>query len=127
MRRQNSRRRGEVECLVEACDLCEADEYAYSNQSVTVSDLLTPHFYDPEVAPETRYSFTEALKVAGRHSREVTPIRRRMWTWVLVSGFSRVVFLARLAGTLRDQLGEKRPMLYDRLCDRVGRLGSFVT
>jgi hypothetical protein len=48
--------------LVEACDPCEADNYAYPIQGVAVSDFLTPHFYDPEVTPGTRYSFTGAIK-----------------------------------------------------------------
>ena len=60
---------GEFEYLVEACDPCEADEYAYSIRGVAVSDFLTPHFYDPVVAPGTRYSFTGALKAP----REILP------------------------------------------------------
>jgi hypothetical protein len=53
---------GEFQYLVEACDPCEADEFAYSIQGVAVSDFLTPHFYDPVVASGTRYSFTDAIK-----------------------------------------------------------------
>jgi hypothetical protein len=60
---------GEFEYLVEACDPCEADDYAYSIQGVAVSDFLTPHFYDPIVSPGTRYSFTGALKAP----REILP------------------------------------------------------
>jgi len=60
---------GEYEYLVEACDPCEADEYAYSILGVAVSDFLTPHFYDPVVTPGTRYSFTGAL----RAPREILP------------------------------------------------------
>ena len=48
---------GEFEYLVEACDPCEANQYAYSIQGLAVSDFLTPHFYDPVVASGTRYSF----------------------------------------------------------------------
>ena len=48
--------------LVEACDPCEADNYAYPIQGVAVSDFLTPHFYDPIVTTGTRYSFTGAIK-----------------------------------------------------------------
>jgi hypothetical protein len=60
---------GEFGYLVEACDPCEADDYAYSIQGVAVSDFLTPHFYDPVVTPGTRYSFTGALKAP----REILP------------------------------------------------------
>jgi len=53
---------GQFNYLVEACDPCEADEFAYSIQGVAVSDFITPHFYDPVATPGTRYSFTGAIK-----------------------------------------------------------------
>ena len=53
---------GEFAYLVEACDPCEADDYTYAIQGVSVSDFLTPHFYDPVETPGTRYSFTGAIK-----------------------------------------------------------------
>jgi len=48
---------GEYEYVVEVCDPCEANQYAYSIQGIAVSDFITPHFYDPVVASGTRYSF----------------------------------------------------------------------
>jgi hypothetical protein len=60
---------GQFEYLVEACDPCEADNYAYTIQGVAVSDFLTPHFYDPMLTQGTRYSFTGALK----KPREILP------------------------------------------------------
>jgi hypothetical protein len=48
---------GEFEYLVEACDPCEANQYAYSIQGIAVSDFITPHFYDPVVTASARYSF----------------------------------------------------------------------
>ncbi len=53
---------GQFEYLVEACDPCEDNSYAYTINGVAVSDFITPHFYDPGVTPGTRYSFTGALK-----------------------------------------------------------------
>lgn len=47
--------------LVEACDPCEDNSYAYTVNGVAVSDFITPHFYDPVVTPGTRYSFTGAI------------------------------------------------------------------
>jgi len=55
--------------LVEACDPCEADKYAYAISGIAVSDFITPHFYDPIVTTGTRYSFTGAIK----HPREILP------------------------------------------------------
>jgi hypothetical protein len=52
---------GQFSYLVEACDPCEADQYAYQIQGVAVSDFLTPHFYDPKVTAGTQYSFTGAI------------------------------------------------------------------
>ena len=48
---------GEFSYLVEACDPCEANEFAYSIQGVLVSDFLTPHFYDPVASGGKTYSF----------------------------------------------------------------------
>lgn len=53
---------GEFEYLVEVCDPCEADNFAYSIQGITVSDFITPHFYDPVVTNGTRYSFGGNIK-----------------------------------------------------------------
>ena len=48
---------GEFQYLVEACDPCEANQYAYSINGIAVSDFITPHFYDPVATAGTRYSF----------------------------------------------------------------------
>ena len=60
---------GRFEYLVEACDPCEADPFTYSIDGVTVSDFITPHFYDLQAAPGARYSFTGAIKAP----REILP------------------------------------------------------
>jgi hypothetical protein len=48
---------GEFEYLVEACDPCEGNQYAYTIQGIAVSDFITPRFYDPVTTAGTRYSF----------------------------------------------------------------------
>ncbi|HXK07711.1 MAG TPA: hypothetical protein VMS37_35285 [Verrucomicrobiae bacterium] len=48
---------GEFQYLVEACDPCEANQFAYSINGIGVSDFITPHFYDPVATAGTRYSF----------------------------------------------------------------------
>jgi hypothetical protein len=53
---------GEFQYLVEACDPCEGNQYAYSIQGIAVSDFITPNFYDPVVAAGTRYSFGGNIK-----------------------------------------------------------------
>jgi hypothetical protein len=53
---------GQYGYLVEACDPCEDNRYAYTINGIAVSDFITPHFYDPMVTPGTRYSFTGEIK-----------------------------------------------------------------
>jgi hypothetical protein len=56
------RGQGRVEFLVEVCDSCESDKFAYTVNDTLVSDFYTPHFFDPVGSPSTRYSFTGAVK-----------------------------------------------------------------
>ena len=53
---------GTFNYLVEACDPCEANNYAYDIAGIAVSDFITPHFYDASVTPDTRYSFKGNIK-----------------------------------------------------------------
>jgi hypothetical protein len=53
---------GQVEFLVEACDPCEASQFAYTIDGVLVSDFITPRFYDPRRTQGARYSFTGAIR-----------------------------------------------------------------
>jgi hypothetical protein len=64
---ENPRRR--VEYLVEACDPCEDQKFAYLIEDVIVSDFFTPHYHDPAKSDGVRYSFTGALT----QPREVLP------------------------------------------------------
>ncbi|MBV8360055.1 MAG: hypothetical protein JO189_19275 [Deltaproteobacteria bacterium] len=48
--------------LVEACDPCEANDYAYDIAGIAVSDFITPNFYDASVTPGTLYSFKGNIK-----------------------------------------------------------------
>lgn len=48
---------GQYGYLVEACDPCEDNSYAYTINGIAVSDFITPHFYDPLATAGTRYSF----------------------------------------------------------------------
>jgi hypothetical protein len=60
---------GRVEFLVEVCDPCEADQFAYTVNDILVSDFITTHFYDPQQAASVRYSLTGAVK----GPREILP------------------------------------------------------
>jgi hypothetical protein len=60
--RSPKRGQGQVEFLVEACDPCESQDYAYTIDGVLVSDFITPRFYDPRKTSGAQYSFTGAIK-----------------------------------------------------------------
>jgi hypothetical protein len=55
------RSQGRVEFLVEVCDPCEADEFAYTVNDILVSDFYTPHYFDPHRSDGVPYDFTGAL------------------------------------------------------------------
>jgi hypothetical protein len=48
--------------LVEVCDPCEADKYAYEVNGVRLSDFITPHYYDANGPTGVRYSFRGSVK-----------------------------------------------------------------
>ena len=56
----NSLKRGQgrVEYLMEVCDPCQASKFAYTVNSVMVSDFYTPQYFDPVKSGGVRYSFT---------------------------------------------------------------------
>jgi len=60
---------GQFSYLVEACDPCEGNQYAYVVHGVALSDFITPHFYDPVATAGTRYSFGGNIK----RPRQVLP------------------------------------------------------
>jgi hypothetical protein len=60
--RSPKRGQGQIEFLVEACDPCEAAQFAYTINGVLVSDFITPSFYDPRKTAGARYSFTGAVR-----------------------------------------------------------------
>jgi len=47
---------GTFNYLVEACDPCEANNFAYDIQGIAVSDFITPNYYDSQATPNTLYS-----------------------------------------------------------------------
>jgi hypothetical protein len=48
--------------LVEVCDPCEANQFAYAANGVQISDFITPDYYDPNDVTGVRYSFRGSVK-----------------------------------------------------------------
>jgi hypothetical protein len=53
---------GRVEYLIEVCDPCQASRFAYSVNSVMVSDFYTPQYFDPVKSSGVRYDFSGQLR-----------------------------------------------------------------
>jgi len=53
---------GKFQYLVEVCDPCEDEPFAYAIDDVTVSDFYTPEYFSPVASTGVRYSFTGSLK-----------------------------------------------------------------
>ena len=81
---------GQYGYLVEACDPCEDDKYAYTINGVVVSDFITPHFYDPMETAGTRYSFTGALKAP----RQILPGGYISWVNHEADEWQQLVYLS---------------------------------
>ena len=56
---------GRVEYLIEVCDPCQDSKFAYSVNSVLVSDFYTQQYFDPVKSSSVRYSFSG--QVRGPH------------------------------------------------------------
>jgi len=73
--------RNDVQYLVEICDPCEDERFAYRIGNVRVSDFVTPDFYADEARPNTRYSYTGNVKAP----RQILP--GGYMTWVQPASF----------------------------------------
>jgi len=61
---------GRVNYLVEICDPCESEQFAYSVNGILLSDFYTPHYFDPVRSSSIRYSFTGSIKEPKQILRE---------------------------------------------------------
>ncbi len=108
---------GRVEFLVEVCDPCEADEFAYSINGVTVSDFYTPHYFDPVIASGVRYSFTGAIKqprqvLKGGYLSWHDPVTNHWWQETFFNAkpeFRNLEVLAQAEGSIRTLIYQKTP------------------
>lgn len=53
---------GRVEYLIEVCDPCQKSQFAYTVNSVMVSDFYTPQYFDPLKSAAVRYSFSGQIR-----------------------------------------------------------------
>ncbi len=128
---------GRVEFLVEVGDPCEDATFAYTANGVTVSDFITPAFFDPVPSPSARYSFTGAVKkprqvLKGGYLSWHDPISDHWWQEVWFNAkptFRDLGVMGRLKGSLRSTIDAMTPVpdLQKGLKASDPRLAAFQT
>jgi hypothetical protein len=128
---------GRVEFLVEVGDPCEDATFAYTTNGVTVSDFITPAFFDPVPSPSARYSFTGAVKaprqvLKGGYLSWHDPIGDHWWqeTWFSAKPvFRDLGVMQRVKGSLRSTIDAMTPVpeLQRGLKASDARLTGFQT
>jgi hypothetical protein len=102
--------------LVEVCDPCETDNYAYEVNGVHLSDFITPHYYDPNGATGVQYSFRGNIKephtvLEGGYVSFGNPVDNHWYQIIVQNGRSQV----RDLGIIRTTQGKSLRELVDRI------------
>jgi hypothetical protein len=108
---------GRVDFLVELCDPCEDEAFAYQVNSVLVSDFITPHFYDPVAAASVRYSYTGAIEkprtiLRGGYISFREPVSNHWWQQIYFEDKPEFVDkgpASRASGSLREWIDAQTP------------------
>ncbi len=103
---------GRVLFLVEACDPCEAADYAYTiNNNILVSDFYTPHYFDPVAASGVRYDYQGQIEaprtvLPGGYLSWRNPVDGRYYQLRDIDGNSQIVMLEEMArrGSIREAI-----------------------
>ena len=101
--------------LVEVCDPCEADQFAYDVNGVRVSDFITPHYYDPNNASGAQYSFRGSVGAPhtvldGGYVSFGNPVDNHWYQIIVVNGKAQV----RDLGVIQSTSGKSLRELVDR-------------
>ena len=98
---------GQFGYLVEACDPCEANNFAYSIQGIGVSDFITPHFYDASEISGTRYSFRNNIKAP----RQILPGGYISWIDPIKNLVQQILFVDPNSPPVLKTLGSARSVV----------------
>jgi hypothetical protein len=107
---------GRVSFLVEVCDPSEGSQFAYTSNSILVSDFYTPRYFDPVLSSGVRYSFTGAITeprqvLQAGYLSWVDPTTGHWWQEIMFSGstpqFRDIGPLDAKDGSLRSQIDRK--------------------
>ncbi len=97
--------------LVEVCDPCESEQLAYTVNGVTVSDFITPHYYDPNGTSGAQYDFQGNLEgphtvLEGGYVSFGNPVDNHWYQIIVVNGQSQVRDLGVIQSTNGRSLRE---------------------
>lgn len=101
--------------LVEVCDPCEADTLAYGVNGVTVSDFITPHYYDPNETTGAQYDFRGSISAPhtvldGGYVSFGNPVDNQWYQIIVENG----VVQSRSLGVITSASGRSLRELVDR-------------
>ncbi len=101
--------------LVEVCDPCEADQFAYDVNGVRVSDFITPHYYDPIGSRSVQYSFRGSVEaphtvLEGGYVSFGNPVDSHWYQIIVVNGKEQI----RDLGVIQSTTGKSLRELVDR-------------
>jgi hypothetical protein len=108
---------GRVEFLVEVCDPSESADFAYTVNSVLVSDFYTPRYFDPVAAPGVPYSFTGSITkprevLRGGYLSWREPITNHWWQLRYFGDqpeFADLGIIDQKAGSIREFIDSMTP------------------
>ncbi len=104
-----------VTYLVEVCDPCEGDQFAYDVNGITLSDFITPHYYDPNGSTGALYSFRGSIKephsvLDGGYVSFGNPVDNNWYQIIVENGIPQV----RNLGVINASGGKSLRELVDR-------------
>jgi hypothetical protein len=119
--------------LVEVCDPCEADKYAYEVNGIHLSDFITPHYYDPNGATGVQFSFRGSVKephtvLEGGYVSFGNPVDNHWYQIIVQNGQPQIRDLGIISTTKGKSLRETIDrMVRDKLKDQHYRTKAPIS
>jgi hypothetical protein len=114
--------------LVEVCDPCEGEQFAYEVNGIQMSDFITPHYYDPNGATGVQYSFRGSVKephtvLEDGYVSFGNPVDNHWYQIIVTNGQSQV----RDLGIIKATLGKSLRELVDRAVREIRKNEYYRT
>lgn len=117
-----------VTYLVEVCDPCESEQFAYNVNGLKLSDFITPHYYDPNGSTGMQYSFRGNVKephtvLADGYVSFGNPVDNRWYQVVVKNGKNQI----RDLGIIHTTRGRSLRETVDRKVREYRRMEHYRT